>query len=202
MIVGVARVYPAFAFQVGSSDRGISHSSCSEEEFMFTITRLRSIVLAGSAMLVLAGCSHAVKPAPAPAPAVTAPVVQNTHLSLSADALFAFGKSDIDSLSSNGHEQLDQLVAKLQHARQIESIEVVGYTDRIGTDAYNEKLSQKRADTVRDYLVAHGIAADAIKAEGRGKADAVADCPKLHGNKLRACLAPNRRVEVNISAVN
>lgn len=197
MVAGVAPVYPGWI-----AGREVSHPMQSEEDSMFTITRLCALVVAGSTLLLVAGCQHAVKHAPAPTPATAAPMVQKSHVNLSADALFAFGKSNLASLSANGHDQLEQLTGKLRSARQVESVDVIGYTDRIGSDVYNEKLSQQRADTVRDYLVAHGIAADAIKAEGRGKADPVVDCPKLHGKKLRACLAPNRRVEVNITAEN
>ncbi|KRF01930.1 hypothetical protein ASG87_10515 [Frateuria sp. Soil773] len=153
----------------------------------------------GGIALALAGCHReASKPAPAPAPA--APVVEQAHQTLSADALFAFGKATLKTGDANS--ELDGLAEKLKQASRIESVQLLGYTDRIGGDKANERLSLKRAEAVRDYLVGHGVPADAIKVEGRGAADPVADCPDLKGRKLIACLAPNRRVEVNISTID
>jgi OOP family OmpA-OmpF porin len=73
---------------------------------------------------------------------------------------------------------------------------VIGYTDRLGGTAYNQTLSERRAATVRDYLVGKGIEADHIDAEGRGEADPVKTCEDTDRAKLIACLAPNRRVVV------
>lgn len=166
---------------------------------MHKSVRLYVYTAVGAAALALAGChKQASKPAPAPEPAP--PVVEQTHQSLSADALFAFGKATLKTGEANS--ELDGLAAKLKEAKQVESVQLLGYTDRIGSDKANEKLSLKRAEAVRDYLVGQGVPQDVIKVEGRGKADPVADCPDLRGRKLIACLAPNRRVEVNISAIN
>lgn len=164
---------------------------------MSKYVRALPVVFAGAALL-LAGCQKNVKPAPAPAPA-PAPVVQTSQVNLSADALFAFGKSSIEGLSPKGHEELDALVAKLSAAKRVNAVQLVGYTDRIGAEAYNLKLSQARAQSVADYLTGHGIPGEVISVDGRGEADPVAECPKLHGKKLHACLAPNRRVEVHIT---
>lgn len=161
--------------------------------------RVFAIAVAGAAALFLAGCETPPKPKPVPKVVQPAPVVQNTHESLSADALFAFGKAE---LNDKGGGDLDALVAKLRSARQVNAVQLIGYSDRIGAPEYNQKLSQQRAEAVRDYLVQHGINSSVIQAEGRGEADPVAECPKLKGKKLRDCLAPNRRVEVNITTVN
>lgn len=164
--------------------------------------RVFAVAVAGAAALFLAGCETPPKPKPVPKVVQPAPVVQNSHESLSADALFAFGKADLQSLNEKGLGDLDALVAKLRSARQVNAVQLIGYSDRIGAPEYNQKLSQQRAEAVRDYLVQHGINGSVIQAEGRGEADPVAECPKLKGKKLRDCLAPNRRVEVNITTVN
>ncbi len=81
---------------------------------------------------------------------------------------------------------------------------VVGYTDRIGSDAYNQKLSEARARTVADFLVGKGLAASKVAIEGRGEANPVTgtQCDGVKGkNQLIACLAPDRRVEVRVSGV-
>lgn len=161
--------------------------------------RMFTVAFAGVAVLLLAGCESTPPPKPVhhalPPPAA---VAVSTHQSLSADALFGFGKAD---LQNPDNAELSALVQKLRSARQINAVQLIGYSDRLGNAAYNQKLSEKRAEAVRDFLVAHGIASSAIQTEGRGIADPVAECPHLKSRKLMACLAPNRRVEVNISAV-
>jgi outer membrane protein OmpA-like peptidoglycan-associated protein len=152
-------------------------------------------LLGGAVALALTGCHKAaIQPAPLPAPepqaAPAIPVQQN----LSADALFAFGKAQLKSADNT---ELDALADKLKAASQIDSVQVLGYTDRIGSEQANQKLSAQRAETVRDYLAAHGVPAGLIQTEGRGAADPVAQCPDQKGRKLIACLAPNRRVVIN-----
>jgi len=124
------------------------------------------------------------KPAPLPAQPIR----------LSSDALFGF---DSAKLTDQGHQQLDGLLQQLRAASEVENIDVVGYTDRIGSDSYNMKLSRQRAGAVRDYLVQGGVPAEAIQVEGRGKADPVVQCQEQARAKLIACLAPNRRVELS-----
>lgn len=153
-------------------------------------------LLGGTVTLALAGCHKAnmrfVDPIPDPEPqaAPATPTQQN----LSADALFAFGKA---RLKSADNAELDALADKLKAASQIDSVQVLGYTDRIGSEQANQKLSAQRAEAVRDYLAAHGVPAGVIRTEGRGAADPVAGCPDQKGGKLIACLAPNRRVVIN-----
>ena len=77
---------------------------------------------------------------------------------------------------------------------------VTGHTDRIGTQAYNQKLSERRADAVRDYLVSKGVAKDKIETLGMGKTQPLpgVSCNQKAMKELIACLAPNRRVEVEV----
>ncbi len=135
-----------------------------------------------------------VTPEPAPAPQQAAP----QKVSLSADALFAFDKS---TLKPEGKEELDKLAKDLS-AVNYDSIHVTGHTDRIGSTKYNQKLSERRANAVRDYLVDKGIPADRIVAEGKGETQPVTrpgECTGPKSRKLIACLQPDRRVDVEVN---
>lgn len=141
-------------------------------------------------------------PTPAPPPAVVAPVVDTERFTLGSDALFAFDRAGLSDMSAEGRAKLDQLAKGITlHAGQVQSVRVVGYTDRLGSDAYNDALSQKRADTVKDYLVSRGVDSRLIQAEGRGKRSPVEECAMTERSALIACLAANRRVEVLVTAL-
>jgi len=113
---------------------------------------------------------------------------------LSADALFAF---DSATLTQAGRRSVDALLQQVRSASQVQTIQVLGYTDRIGSDGYNQVLSHRRAQAVRDALVQGGVPAAAIVAEGRGKADPLVNCTQGNRQAVIACLAPNRRVEIS-----
>jgi outer membrane protein OmpA-like peptidoglycan-associated protein len=113
---------------------------------------------------------------------------------LASDTLFDF---DQVQLTASGRQQLDGLLQQVRSASQVESILVVGYTDRIGSDSYNLALSRRRAEAVRDYLVTGGVPAGAVHVEGRGEADPVASCTGGGRDALIVCLAPDRRVELS-----
>ncbi|MBS0432534.1 MAG: OmpA family protein [Proteobacteria bacterium] len=131
----------------------------------------------------------------APPPAAAPPATE--RFTLSADALFAFDRYARGDMKPQGLEQLDDLAAKLNAPEvKADHVHVIGYTDRLGGDAYNQKLSERRAATVREYLVDKGVSADRIDAEGRGEADPVKSCDDRNRKALIACLAPNRRVVV------
>ena len=151
-------------------------------------------------------CARFQKPvrasAPAPVAPVPAPAVSTERFTLGSDALFAFDRSGSSDMSVDGREKLDQLAKGIElHAGQVQSVRVVGYTDRLGSDSYNDALSQKRADTVKDYLASRGVDRNLIQAEGRGKRNPVADCTNAERNALIACLTANRRVEVLVTAM-
>jgi len=103
--------------------------------------------------------------------------------------LFDFDKAD---LKAGAVSALNDLVTKLKSASVLNSVSVVGHTDGRGGVAYNQKLSERRAEAVRKYLVDHGIAADKIKTSGKGKSSPIAD------NKTDEGRAKNRRVEVEV----
>lgn len=111
---------------------------------------------------------------------------------LQAGDAFAFDKAE---LSGAGKELLAQIVARHENT-YVARVFVAGYTDSIGNDEYNLKLSQRRADAVKAQLIADGIPADRIHTSAEGSADPLVTCPGLGGEALIRCLAPNRRTEV------
>jgi len=145
---------------------------------------------------------------PEPAQIVTAvvpppPVQVVEHLDIAADALFSFNKAGIDDLLPEGKTQLDELVAKLQDVYvQIDHIKLVGYTDRLGSEQYNQLLSERRANTVKEYLRTKGIT-NPIDTSGRGEADPVVQCENAGkpSKALTDCLQPNRRVTVEVRGI-
>ncbi len=134
--------------------------------------------------------------APQPAPAPAAPKV----ITIASKALFDFNKA---VLKPAARVQIDQeVVDKLAGIGKIKLIVVSGHTDRLGSALYNQKLSEKRAEAVKDYLVTRGLNGNAIETFGYGKtqpAQGVAKCDdKLPRKKLIACLEPHRRVVIEI----
>ncbi len=118
-------------------------------------------------------------------------------VSFEAEPLFSFDKSVI---RSDQRGKLDDFVAGLK-GTQYDSISVIGFADRIGTDDYNQKLSERRANAVRAYLVRQGVPAGKINAEGRGESEPVTGdaCNGTRGKALIACLEPDRRVDVSVT---
>ena len=168
---------------------------------MFNKT-LRSIGLSGAAvaLAVLVGCATTEEPKPAPAPAPApaptpkpeapkpppAPVAQK--VTLAADVLFDFDKSVI---KPDGKNKLDDLSQKIR-AINLEVVIAIGHADWIGSDAYNQKLSVRRAESVKAYLVSKGVEPNRIYTEGKGEKQPVAS------NKTKDGRAKNRRVEIEV----
>ena len=148
-----------------------------------------------------AGCDGAIvapkaAPAPATAPAAApaaapkaapAPAAA-TKVTYAADAFFDFDKS---TLKAEGKAKLNDLVGKVKGIN-LEVIIAVGHTDSVGSDAYNQKLSVRRAEAVKSYLVSKGIEKNRVYTEGKGEKQPVAD------NKTKEGRAKNRRVEIEV----
>jgi OOP family OmpA-OmpF porin len=127
-----------------------------------------------------------------PAPA---PIITSQKVTYQTDTLFDFDKA---VLKPAGKDTLDDLVSKIQ-SLDLEVVVATGYTDKIGSDKYNDRLSQRRAQAVKDYLVSKDIPANRIYTEGKGKRNpVVTDCHQKNHKALIACLTPNRRVEVEV----
>ena len=127
-------------------------------------------------------------PAPAPAARPAPPPAAATKVTYAADTFFDFDKS---VLKADGKAKLDDLAGKVK-AINLEVIIAVGHTDSAGSDAYNQKLSVKRADAVKAYLITKGIEKNRVYTEGKGEKQPVAD------NKTDAGRSKNRRVEIEV----
>ena len=133
------------------------------------------------------------KPAPAPAaeqpkPAPEKPKPVAEKVTFAADVLFDFDKSVI---KPEGRSKLDDISAKAKGVN-LEVVIAIGHADSIGSDAYNQRLSVRRAESVKAYLVSKGVEANRVYTEGKGEKQPVAD------NKTRDGRAKNRRVEIEV----
>jgi OmpA-OmpF porin, OOP family len=143
------------------------------------------VVAAPAPPPVAAPAPRAAPPAPPPPPP---PPPAATKVTYAADAFFDFDKS---VLKPEGKAKLDDLISKVKGIN-LEVIIAVGHTDSIGTDAYNQKLSVRRAEAVKAYLVSKGIEKNRVYTEGKGEKQPVAD------NKTAEGRAKNRRVEIEV----
>jgi OOP family OmpA-OmpF porin len=141
--------------------------------------------------------AQAPKPPPPPAPTPPpAPAPQVQRITLDSKVLFDFDKA---VLRPEGRAAIDsQVVGRLSQIQKLEVVLVTGHTDRIGSEAYNQKLSERRADAVRDYLVSKGVPRDRIETIGMGEKQPVVQCDQQAFKALVECLQPNRRVEVQV----
>jgi OOP family OmpA-OmpF porin len=142
----------------------------------------------------IAAAEPAPEPAPAPAPEPVKCTPQMDTITVGAEKLFGFDKAN---LKDEGKAALDEAAAKIKANPEIKAVIVTGHTDRIGSDAYNQKLSERRANQVKDYLAAQGVDPAIIEAVGKGESEPVVQCTGNKATKkLISCLQPNRRVEI------
>ena len=139
------------------------------------------------------------EPAPEPAPmAEPAPAAKceptMDTITIGAEKLFAFDKAN---LRKEGKAALDEAAAKIKANPEVKAVIVTGHTDRLGSDKYNQKLSERRAKQVADYLVSQGVDRSTIESSGKGESEPVVQCDGTKKTKkLISCLAPNRRVTI------
>lgn len=131
-------------------------------------------------------------PAPPAPPPPPPPPARFEKVSLSATELFSF---DSDKLNPS-QPKLDDIANLLNANSGVTNVVITGYADRLGSDKYNQKLSERRANSVKDYLVSKGVAANRLNAVGKGEANPVAECKDKNRAALIKCLEPNRRVDV------
>ena len=140
----------------------------------------------------IAGCDPMAKPQPKPMP-------KDVTLNFDASALFDFDKATLRPI---GQQTLSSLATALKSVSFGKSI-VVGHTDSFGSDAYNDRLSARRAEAVKAYLVSQGISSSAISTSGMGKRELLVNPASCKGNRAAqiACQQPNRRVSVGLTDV-
>lgn len=133
--------------------------------------------------------------APAPAP------VMHKRITLSADALFAFDRSDASDMLPKGRAELDELARALhRQGVEVQSLQITGHADRLGSQAYNQELALRRAGTVRDYLKAAGLRVPMQVGSSGAREPVTMNCKgTARTPELIACLQPDRRVVVDIT---
>jgi OOP family OmpA-OmpF porin len=124
--------------------------------------------------------------------AVVPPMPVRETMTLGADAYFDFNKS---VLKPSGRAKLDEMASKLnQLGDRVTAVDLVGHTDSVGSDAYNQRLSERRAMAVKEYLISRGVSPSVIAARGAGESQPVAS------NATAAGRAQNRRVDVTVDS--
>jgi OOP family OmpA-OmpF porin len=149
---------------------------------------IRFLIAGIVTLFALAGC--ATGPKNVAPPAAAAPMPAPMTLSLDADANFDFDES---TLKPAGRASLDQLVSDMRQV-DVSSISIVGHTDSIGSEAYNQALSERRAASAANYLVQQGVNPNLITATGRGETQPIASNDTAEGR------ARNRRVDIAVDA--
>ena len=162
----------------------ISHNRGTSEGGGAAIGLVSGALLCGGLGYLLA---QEPKPPPPPPPPPPAPKVERTIIL--DDVLFDFDKSTI---KPEAGAILDRLVAFMNENKD-KKVNLSGHTDNIGTDAYNQKLSERRANSVRAYIVKKGVDASRVSAQGFGETKPIAD------NKTKEGRAKNRRVEIKVN---
>jgi outer membrane protein OmpA-like peptidoglycan-associated protein len=148
------------------------------------------------------GCADLLKPPVVTRPiAAVQPAVAPAKTTLGADGLFRFDGRSLADLLPEGRRKLDALASDIKgSAGSVNAIKVTGHTDRLGSSTYNQALSLARAHTVRDYLVQAGVPAQSMQVQGKGESEPKVQCAQTRRAELIDCLAPNRRVEIEVFA--
>ncbi len=158
--------------------------------FRFAAPTALPVAESAPAAVPVAPVAAAEAPEPTPACKPTFETV-----TISAEKLFAF---DQDKLQDSSKPTLDDVAAKIKANPDVELVMVTGHTDRLGSEAYNQKLSERRANQVKAYLMTQGVSAKRLQAGGKGESEPVVACKgDKPSKKLIECLQPNRRVVIS-----
>ena len=132
---------------------------------------------------------------------VVAPVTQPEQFMLSADTLFAFGRSDLNGLTASGRESLDRLTSQISKEYvRVDRVHVIGHADPLGSPEFNERLSLNRANTVRQYLKTNGQISAPVTSEGKGAREPIETrCARQTTSESIACNQVNRRVVTEVT---
>lgn len=155
-----------------------------------------------------ASCAQPVAPptvaaAAGPAPVPVAQAVSRETYVILADTLFMFDKFGRDQMLPGGLQRLGAVADRLKAYKSIQTLTIVGHTDRLGGNDYNDKLSKSRADTVKAYLDSLGVKAEKFDARGAGEREPVTkDCRDTQPRaSLIQCLQPDRRVTIEVTGI-
>ena len=133
----------------------------------------------------------------------TAPILSKETYVLLTDTLFKFDKSGSEDMIPGGLQRLADVAQRLKAYKSIQTLTVFGFTDRLGSDDYNDKLSEARAKTVQSYLESLGVKSASAVSQGKGKRDPVTrDCIATASREQQiVCLQPDRRVTIEVTGV-
>ena len=193
VIAGLGLSIPAYAHEAGKANEAVVGDASGHCVSDGAGANVRTSSWSEDKGSVACGMAAA-EPAPAaeaPAPAPAAKPVSETT-TLSAAALFDFDK---DTIKADARPQLDAIADRVRGLESVESVSIVGHTDSVGSDAYNEDLSMRRANAVKNYLLDKGVDASVMNTSGMGESQPVAD------NGSREGRAQNRRVEITLKGM-
>lgn len=188
-LFGVKEWNYIFNFSTGEGD---AYITC---QYQVRYDRQEGRYLVGSMHWDGPACMELANRAPKPA------VAEQSAYILSADALFRFDRAGAEDILPDGLENLNVVADQLKRADPPpQRVKVIGHTDRLGDDAYNQVLSERRAETVKNYLAGQGVKGE-IVSEGRGEREPVKQCSGDTRESLIACLVSNRRVELIVEGM-
>ena len=122
------------------------------------------------------------------------------HIGITLEERTVYFEFDKSRLTPAAQRKLDSLIGKIRHAKAVESVNIVGYADRLGTDDYNTRLSHARAVTVEKYLSSKGhLRTRNVEVRALGESRPTTSCNQQNRKELIACLQPDRRVEVELN---
>lgn len=189
IIAGLGLSAPAFAHEDGQANAAVVGDGKGHCIADGAGNNVRTGAWTEEAAASACGAAPVAAAEPAPAATEPAPTPVSETITLSAAALF---DHDRDVIKDDAKPQLNDFAARVKSLSKVDAVNVVGHTDSSGSDAYNQNLSERRAGSVKNYLVGQGVDAAAVNTSGMGESQPVAD------NATQAGRAENRRVEITL----